>query len=81
MKFLIEWDMKPKYRKEAAKAIEKFQQPKEMKTVLAAHNCVASNRGIAVAEVDDVKVIQKTMSPLLDYVNFTVTPIIPLFPD
>ncbi len=79
MKFLIEWHLKPKYRKEAAKAIEKFEQPKELKTVFAAHNCVASNRGISVVEADDAKVIQRTFTPLLDYANFTVTPILPLF--
>jgi hypothetical protein len=73
--------MKPKYRKESQKAIEKFEQPKEVKTVFAAHFCVASNRGVAVVEVDDVKFIHKTLSPMLDFVNFKVTPILPLFPE
>ncbi|MHA2026638.1 MAG: DUF3303 domain-containing protein [Candidatus Thorarchaeota archaeon] len=81
MKYLIEWKMKPKYRKEANKALEKFEQPKELKTVFAAHVCVASNRGVGVVETDDVKLIQKTLNPMLDYVNFKVTPILPLFPE
>jgi len=81
MKYLIEWNIKPEYRKEAAKAVENFEQPKELKTVFAAHNRVASNRGIAVIEVDDVKIIQKTFSPMLDFADFTVTPIIPIFPE
>jgi hypothetical protein len=71
--------MKPKYRKESIKAIENFKQPKEVKTVFAAHFCVASNRGISVVEVDDVKFIHKTLSPMLDFVNFKVTPVLPLF--
>ena len=79
MKYLIEWKMKPKYRKESIKVIEDFKQPKEVKTVFAAHFCVASNRGVAVVEVDDVKFIHKTLSPMLDFVNFKVTPILPLF--
>ena len=79
MKYLIEWKMKPKYRKESIKATENFKQPKEVKTVFAAHFCVASNRGVAVVEVDDVKFIHKTLSPMLDFVNFKVTPVLPLF--
>ena len=79
MKYLIEWKMKPKYRKESIKAVENFKQPKEVKTVFPAHFCVASNRGVAVVEVDDVKLIHKTLSPMLDFVNFKVTPILPLF--
>jgi hypothetical protein len=71
--------MKPKYRKESIKVIENFKQPKEVKTVFAAHFCVASSRGIAVVEVDDAKFIHKTLSPMLDFVNFKVTPILPLF--
>ncbi|MFW9808221.1 MAG: DUF3303 domain-containing protein [Candidatus Thorarchaeota archaeon] len=81
MKYLIEWRIKPKYRKEAAKAIEDFKQPKELKTVFAAHNCVASNRGIAVVEVEDIRVIQETFNPMLDFTDFTVTPILPVFPE
>lgn len=81
MKYLIEWRIKPKYRKEAAKAIENFKQPKELKTVFAAHNCVASNRGIAVVEVEDIRVIQETFNPMLDFTDFTVTPILPVFPE
>jgi hypothetical protein len=81
VKFLIEWNLKPKYRKEAAKELEKFKQPKEVKTVFAAHVCVASNRGIAVVNVDDVKFIQKALSPMLSFVSYEVTPILPLFPD
>ena len=79
MKYLIEWKMKPEYRKESIKAIENFKQPKEVKTVFAAHFCVASSRGISVVEVDDVKFIHKTLSPMLDFVNFKVTPVLPLF--
>ncbi len=81
MKYLIEWHIKPKHREKAAKAIEKFQQPKELKTIFAAHNCVASNRGIAVVETDDIMAIQKTFSPMLDFTEFTVTPILPVFPE
>ena len=81
MKYLIEWKMKPKYRKEANKAVENFEQPKEMKTVFAAHFCVASNRGVAVVDVDDVTLIHKTLSPMLDFVNFKVTPVLSLFPE
>ena len=79
MKYLIEWKMKPKYRKESIKAVENFKQPKEVKTVFPAHFCVASNRGVAVVEVDDVKLIHETLSPMLDFVNFKVTPVLPLF--
>jgi hypothetical protein len=79
VKYLIEWEMKPKYRKESIKAIENFKQPKEIKTVFAAHFCVASSRGVAVVEVDDVKFIHKALSPMLGFVNFKVTPVLPLF--
>lgn len=79
MKFLIEWKIKPKYRKEANKALEKFEQPKEMKTVFAAHHCVASTKGIAVVEAEDVEVINKTLSQMMDFTNFKVTPILPIF--
>jgi hypothetical protein len=71
--------MKPKYRQQSIKAIEKFKQPKEVKTVFPAHFCVASNRGVAVVDVDDVKFIHKTLSPMLDFINFKVTPVLPLF--
>ena len=81
MKYLIEWKMKPKYRQESLKAIEKFKQPEEVKTVFAAHYCVASSRGVAVVDVDDVKILHKTLSPMLDFVNFDVTPILPMFED
>lgn len=80
MKFLIEWLIKPKYRKEAAKVLEKFEQPKEVKTVFAAHFCVASQRGFAVVEAEDAEIIHKTLRPMLDYTNFNVTPVLPLFP-
>jgi len=80
VKFLIEWTIKPKYRKDAAKALEKFEQPKEVKTVFAAHFCVASQRGIAVVEAEDAAIIHKTLSQMLDFTNFNVTPILPLFP-
>jgi len=80
VKFLIEWKIKPKYRKEAIKAVEKFEQPKEVKTVFAAHFCVGAQRGIAVVEAEDVKFIHKTLSQMMDYTNFEVTPILPLFP-
>jgi hypothetical protein len=73
--------MKPKYRQESLKAIAKFKQPKEVKTVFAAHYCVASNRGVAVVEVDDVKVLHKALTPMLHFVNFDVTPILPMFED
>ena len=81
MKYLIEWNMKPKYRQESLKAIAKFKQPKEVKTVFAAHYCVASNRGVAVVEVDDIKTLHKSLSPMLDFVNFDVTPVLPMFED
>jgi len=81
VKYLIEWKMKPKYRKDVNKALENFEQPKELKTVFAAHHCVASNRGIAVVETDDVKLIHKTLSLLLDFMNFEVTPVLPIFPE
>jgi len=73
--------MKPKYRKDASKALENYKQPKELKTVFAAHNCVASHRGIAVFETDDAKLIHKTLSLLLDFMNFEVTPILPVLPE
>ncbi|MHA1134917.1 MAG: DUF3303 domain-containing protein [Candidatus Thorarchaeota archaeon] len=79
MRFLIEWEIKPKYRQAANKALEKFEQPKEVKTIFAAHNRIASSTGIAVVEVDDVALIQKTLSPMMDFTNFKVTPIRPLF--
>ena len=81
MKYLVEWNMKPKYRQESLKAIAKFKQPKEVKTVFAAHYCVASNRGVAVVEVDDIKTLHKSLSPMLDFVNFDVTPVLPMFED
>jgi len=81
VKFLIEWTIKPKYRKEVNKAVEKFEQPKEVKTVFAAHHCVAASRGIAVVEADNAQIIQKTLSILMDYTNFEVTPILPVFPE
>ena len=81
MKYLIEWKIKPKYRKEVNKVLEKFEQPKEVKTVFAAHNRVASSTGIAVVEVDDAALIQKTLSPMMDFANFKVTPILPIFPE
>ncbi len=81
MRFLIEWIIKPKYRKDANKALEKFQQPKEVKTVFAGHYCVASNRGIAVVEADDALIIHKTLSPMMEFTNFIVTPILPMFPE
>lgn len=71
--------MKPKYRKDATKATENFKQPKEVKTVFAAHYCVASNRGVAIVDVDDVVHIQKALSPMLHFTDFIVTPILPLF--
>ena len=73
--------MDPKYREASNKALEKFEQPKDLKTLFPAHVCVASHRGVAVVETDDVKVIQKTLNPMLDFVSFKVTPIIPLFPE
>ena len=81
MKYLIEWKMKPKYRKESTKAIEEFKQPKEVKTVFPAHFCVASNRGVAVVDVADPEIIHETLRPMLHFMNFTVTPILPLFPE
>ena len=81
MKFLIEWKIKPKYRQAANKALEKFEQPKELKTVFAAHNRVASSTGIAVVETDDAALIQKALSPMMDYTNFKVTPLRPIFPE
>ena len=80
MKFLIEWKIKPKYRKEAIKAVEKFEQHKEVTTVFAAHFCVGAQRGIAVVEAEDVKFIHRTLRQMMDYTNFEVTPILPLFP-
>ena len=81
MKFLIEWKIKPKYRREVNKVVEKFEQPKEVKSVFAAHHCVGASRGIAVVEADDAVLIQKTLSQLMDYTNFKVTPILPIFPE
>jgi len=81
VKFLIEWKIKPKYRKEANKALEKFEQPKEVKTVFAAHHCVASNRGIAVVEADDAGVLHKSLSQMMEFTNFEVTPVLPIFPE
>jgi len=81
VRFLIEWKIKPKYRKEANKALEKFEQPKEVKTVFAAHHCVASNRGIAVVEADDAGVLHKSLSQMMEFTNFEVTPVLPIFPE
>ena len=81
VRFLIEWEIKPKYRKDANKALEKFEQPKEVKTIFAAHNRVASSTGIAVVEADDAMLIHNTLSPMMDFVNFKVSPIRPLFPE
>ncbi|MFW9789451.1 MAG: DUF3303 domain-containing protein [Candidatus Thorarchaeota archaeon] len=81
MKYLVEWHIKPKHRKEAVKAADVFKQPKEMKTILAAHQCVASNRGVAVIDVDDVKLIHDTFRDMLSFMEFKVTPVIPLFSD
>jgi len=79
VKFLLEWDVKPEYRKEAAKAVAEFKQPKDLKIIFPAHNCVASNRGLSIVEVDDIKVIQEMFAPMLDFVNINVTPVIPVF--
>jgi len=81
VRFLIEWKIKPKYRQAANKALEEFKQPKGVKTIFAAHNRIASSTGIAVIEVNDVALIQKTLSPMMDFTNFKVTPIRPLFPE
>ena len=81
MRFLIEWEIKPKYRKDANKALEKFEQPKEVKTVFAGHYCVGASRGIAVIEADDAMIIHKTLSQMMDYTNFKATPILPMFPE
>ena len=81
MKFLIEWKIKPKYRQAVNKTIEKFDQPKEVKTIFAAHHCVGASRGIAVVEAEDAGFIQKTLSPMMDFGNFIVTPILPVFPE
>ncbi|MGY5860036.1 MAG: DUF3303 family protein [Candidatus Thorarchaeota archaeon] len=81
MKFLIEWTIKPKYRKDVNKVLENFKQPKEVKSVFEAHHCVGASRGIAVVEADDAELIQKTLSLMMDYANFQVSPILPVFPE
>jgi hypothetical protein len=81
MKYLIEFYFKPEHRKDVSKVIEKFEQPEQVKTVFAAHTCVASNRGIGVVEVDNLAYIQKMAEPLLDFVELKVTPILPVFPE
>ena len=81
MRFLIKWRNKTKYLKATRKLLKDFKQPEELKTVFAAHYYVGKGtRGIMVVEFDDPIVLQKTLQPFEDYVEFKVTPILPLFP-
>ena len=77
MKFLIEWDIKPKYRQNVLKAWEKYKQDETVKTIFPVHNCVGSNRGVAIVETDSGEGLQKTLEIFIDYVSFVVTPLIP----
>jgi len=80
MKFLIKWKNKPKYLKETRKLLEKFEQPKEMKMLFAAHYYVGdSTRGVMAVDVEDTAIIHKAFQMFEDYVKFKVTPILPLF--
>jgi hypothetical protein len=76
MKFLIEWDLKPKYRRDIMKAWEKYEQHKDVKTLLPVHNCVGSTRGIAVVETDSAEALEENLSLFAELINFTVTPIL-----
>ncbi|MHA1930185.1 MAG: DUF3303 domain-containing protein [Candidatus Thorarchaeota archaeon] len=81
MRFLVKWRNKTKYLKETRKLLKDFKQPDELKTVFAAHYYVGkSTRGIMVVEFDDPLVLEKVLQPFADYVEFKVTPILPLFP-
>ena len=77
MKCLIEWDPKPKYRKDITKAWEKYHQNEKVKTIFPIHLCVGSNRGVAIVETDSAEALQETLEVFNDSVNFVVTPIIP----
>lgn len=76
MKLLIEWDLKPKYRKDIMKAWKEYAQHKDVKTILPVHNCVGSTRGVAVVETDSAEALEATFAPFADIINFTVTPIL-----
>ncbi|MFX1562930.1 MAG: DUF3303 domain-containing protein [Promethearchaeota archaeon] len=79
MKFLIEWYRDPEHLQTVTKLLEKWKQPKDWKVPFPAHYCAASSRGFFVLEVDSAETIQKGLEPFLDYVDFVVTPILPLF--
>jgi hypothetical protein len=73
---LIEWNIKPKYRRDVMKAWKEYKQHKDVKTVFPIHNCVGSNRGVAIVESDSTEAVQETLGFFIDYVNFVVTPLI-----
>lgn len=77
MKLLIEWNLKPKYRKDIIKTWEKYKQHESVKTIFPIHNCVGSNRGVAIVETDSAEALQETIGVFNNLVNFVVTPIIP----
>jgi hypothetical protein len=80
MKFLIEWHNKPKYREKLLKLLDEWKPPREIKFLIPPHFVVAGHRGMAVVEVDNVEIIQKSLRVFLDYVGYVVTPILPLLP-
>ena len=78
MKFLIEWHTKPKHREKLNKLLDEWKPPREIKFLFPPHHVVAGHRGMAVVEVDNVEAIQKGLRVFLNYVDYVVTPILPL---
>ena len=80
MKFLIEWEAKPKHRQALLKLLETYKQSEDLKTLFPAHYCVGASRGFSVVEAENTDVLQDGLRQFMDYLSYVVTPIRPLFP-
>jgi hypothetical protein len=80
LKFLIEWKNKPEHRKVLLKLLKEYKQPAELKTIFPIHQAVGSNRGIAIVEAKTAEPIQQALGTFIDYIDYDVTPILPLKP-
>lgn len=76
MILLIEWEVNPKYRNDIMQAWKEYKQHEDVKTIFPVHNCVGSNRGVAIVESDSAEAVEDTLSFFVDYVNFVVTPLL-----
>ncbi len=81
MKFLIEWHNKPKNREKLLKLLDEWKPPRDLKYLFPPHSVVAGHRGLSVVEVDNVQIIQDSLRVFLNYIEYVVTPILPLLPD